>query len=102
MFKPKTPFIGRLENSSGEWIRTTDLRVMSKNPKSVLFVRRALQISQPNERWFKFARHATVVNQYSYSSFFMSVRQVLFIDFIMLFLPYVWVAFIFTWAVRPP
>ena len=29
MFKPKTPKIGRLENSSGEWIRTTDLRVMS-------------------------------------------------------------------------
>jgi hypothetical protein len=29
MFKPKTPIAGRLENSSGEWIRTTDLRVMS-------------------------------------------------------------------------
>jgi hypothetical protein len=29
MFKPKTPISGRLENSSGEWIRTTDLRVMS-------------------------------------------------------------------------
>ena len=29
MFKPKTTISGRLENSSGEWIRTTDLRVMS-------------------------------------------------------------------------
>jgi hypothetical protein len=29
MFKPKTTITGRLENSSGEWIRTTDLRVMS-------------------------------------------------------------------------
>ena len=28
MFKPKTPISGRLENSSGEWIRTTGLRVM--------------------------------------------------------------------------
>jgi hypothetical protein len=28
---------GRLENSSGEWIRTTDLRVMSKDPESVPF-----------------------------------------------------------------
>ncbi len=45
MFKPKTPLIGRLENSSGEWIRTTDLRVMSQNPESVPFVRRVLQNS---------------------------------------------------------
>ena len=29
MFKPKTPISGRLENSSGAWIRTKDLRVMS-------------------------------------------------------------------------
>jgi hypothetical protein len=29
MFKPKTPQIGRLENSSGARIRTWDLRVMS-------------------------------------------------------------------------
>ena len=29
MFKPKTTISGRLDNSSGEWIRTTDLRVMS-------------------------------------------------------------------------
>jgi hypothetical protein len=28
MFKPKTTITGRLENSSGEWIRTTGLRVM--------------------------------------------------------------------------
>ncbi len=29
MFKPKTTITGRLENSSGARIRTTDLRVMS-------------------------------------------------------------------------
>ncbi len=45
MFKPKTTISGRLENSSGEWIRTTDLRVISQNPESVSFVRRALQNS---------------------------------------------------------
>ena len=32
MFKPKTPISGRLENSSGAWIRTKDLRVMSGKP----------------------------------------------------------------------
>ena len=45
MFKPKTTISGRLENSSGEWIRTTDLRVMSNAPESVPFVRRVLQNS---------------------------------------------------------
>jgi hypothetical protein len=32
MSKQKTTISGRLENSSGEWIRTTDLRVMSDFP----------------------------------------------------------------------
>ena len=36
--------------SSGDTIRTYDLRVMSQNPESVQFVRRALQISRPDER----------------------------------------------------
>jgi hypothetical protein len=62
MFKPKTPISGRLENSSGEWIRTTDLRVMSKDPESVPFERRVMQISQTDERWFTIARNATVVD----------------------------------------
>ncbi|KAF0106601.1 MAG: hypothetical protein FD147_2490 [Chloroflexi bacterium] len=48
MFKPKTPISGRLDNSSGERIRTSGLRVMSQNPESVPFVRRALQIRQPD------------------------------------------------------
>ena len=65
MFKPKTTISGRLENSSGEWIRTTDHRVMSKDPESVPFVRRVLQISQTDERWFTIARNATVVDRYS-------------------------------------
>ena len=66
--------------SSGEWIRypfgtlTTDLRVMSKNPESVPFVRRVLQTSQTGERWLLLARHAAIpqgddeVDQYAYSS----------------------------------
>jgi hypothetical protein len=45
MFKPKTTIAGRLENSSGDQIRTEDLRVMSNAPESVPFVRRVLQIS---------------------------------------------------------
>jgi hypothetical protein len=81
MFKPKTTISGRLENSSGEWIRTTDLRVMSKDPESVPFVRWVLQISQTEERWFTLARHATIVDRYSYSSLFTWVRQVIFPDF---------------------
>ena len=76
MFKLKTTISGRLENSSGEWIRTTDFRVMSKNPESVPFVRRVLQFIQTDERWFLLARHAAVVNRYSYSCPFTWVRQV--------------------------
>ena len=84
MFKPKTTISGRLGNSSGEWIRTTDLRVMSQNPESVPFVRRALQNSRPDELWSMIAGHAAVpqgddiVNRYSYSICFAWVRQVLF------------------------
>ncbi len=78
MFKPKTPLIGRLENSSGGAIRTHDLRVMSQNPESVPFVRRALQISRPDELWYTFAGHAAVANRYSYSICLTWVRQVMF------------------------
>jgi hypothetical protein len=45
MFKPKTPISGRLKNSSGDWIRTTDLWVMSKDTESVPFVRQVLQFT---------------------------------------------------------
>ena len=67
--------------SSGEWIRTTDLRVMSQNPESVPFVRRALQISRPDELWSTLAGHAAVANRYSYSICFTWVRQVMFFSF---------------------
>jgi hypothetical protein len=59
---------------------TTDLLVMSKDPESLPFVRRVLQtlapaasagISQTDERWFTFARNATVVDRYSYSHLLM-------------------------------
>jgi len=80
MFKPKPPISGCLGNSSGEWIRTTDLRVMSKNPESVPFVRQVMQISQTDERWFLLARHAAVVDRFAYSSPFTWVRQVSFLE----------------------
>ena len=82
MFKPKTPISGRLGNSSGGWIRTNDLRVMSQEPKSVLFVRRALHFSQTGERWFWLARHAAIADRCAYSSLFTWVRQVFFADFL--------------------
>jgi len=48
---------------SEAWIRTKDLRVMSKDPESGPFVRWALQISQTDERWFLLALHAAVVDR---------------------------------------
>jgi hypothetical protein len=53
---------------------------MSKNPESVPFVRRVLQISQTGERWFLLAGHATVVDRCAYSSPLTWVRQVLSSD----------------------
>jgi hypothetical protein len=50
---------------------------MSNAPESVPFVRRVLQISIPEERCFTLNRHAAVVDQYAYSIFFTSGRQVL-------------------------
>jgi hypothetical protein len=59
---------------------------MSNAPESVPFVRRVLQtlapaasagVSQTDERWLLLARHATVVDRYSYSSPFTWVRQVI-------------------------
>jgi hypothetical protein len=46
MFKPKTTIAGRLENSSGVWIRTKDLRVMREKPDFGNFDRITMQISQ--------------------------------------------------------
>jgi len=86
--------------SSGEWIRTADLRVTLApsavwvkilNPchwnvprKGQGFVRRILQtlapaastgVSQTDERWFLLARHAAVVDRCAYSNPFTWVRQ---------------------------
>jgi hypothetical protein len=86
MFKPKTPISERPDYSSGGWIRTTnDLRVMSKIPESVPFVRRVMQISQTDEPWFLLARHAAIpqgddlADRCAFSSLFTRVRQVLFL-----------------------
>ena len=51
-----------------------DLRVMSKDPESVIFVRRVLQISQTGERWFTLARHAAIADRYADSIPFTWVR----------------------------
>src|SRR5690606_26123611 len=100
--KPKTTTAGRLGNSSGEWIRTTDLRVMSQNPESVPFVRRALQISRPDELWSTLAGHAAVANRYSYSICFTWVRQVLFLAFLHSSFQFNLFKSIFSWGMRPP
>jgi len=78
----KDTFSGVFDLGSGGAIRTHDLRVMSKDPESVPFVRRVMQISQTDERWFTIARNATVVDRYSYSSLFTWVRQVIFFEFL--------------------
>ena len=88
--------------SSGEWIRTTDLRVMSQNPESVPFVRRALQISRPDELWSTLAGHAAVANRYSYSICFTWVRQVLFLAFLHSSFQFNLFKSIFSWGMRPP
>ena len=88
--------------SSGEWIRTTDLRVMSQNPESVPFVRRALQISRPDELWSTLARHAAVANRCSYSICFTWVRQVLFLAFLHSSFQFNLFKSIFSWGMRPP
>ena len=49
MFKPKTPISGRFVNSSGEWIRTTDLRVMSNAPGAP---RKAWHFFQGESPWW--------------------------------------------------
>ena len=102
MFKPKTTITGRLENSSGGAIRTHDLRVMSQNPESVPFVRRALQISRPDELWSTLAGHAAVANRYSYSICFTWVRQVLFLAFLHSSFQINLFKSIFSWGMRPP
>jgi len=98
--KEKRPF-GRFI-SSGEPIRTTDLRVMSQNPESVPFVRRALQISRPDELWSTLAGHAAVANRYSYSICFTWVRQVLFLAFLHSSFQFNLFKSIFSWGMRPP
>jgi hypothetical protein len=81
MFKPKTPISGRLENSSGEWIRTTDLRVMREKPDFGIIDRKTMQISESNELRFYCVKQTVVANQHSYSMPFGGRSQVLFRQF---------------------
>lgn len=79
MFKPKTPISGRLGNSSGEWIRTTDLRVMREKPDFGNFDRITTQISQLYVLRFRRPKQAAVGCQFSYSMPFGGESQVCFI-----------------------
>jgi hypothetical protein len=69
MCKPKTHLSGRWEKGGGERNRTTDLWGKRKNPESVPFVQRVVQISQIIERWFPFAGHTAAVDRYVHSFF---------------------------------
>jgi hypothetical protein len=102
MLKPKTTISGRLGNSSGERIRTTDLRVMSQNPESVPFVHRVLQISRPYELRSMLAGHAAVANRCSYSICLTWVRQVLFLAFLHSSFQFNVFKSVFSWGMRPP
>lgn len=75
---------------------------MSQNPESVPFVRRALQISRPDELWSRLAGHAAVANRYSYSICFTWVRQVLFLAFLHSSFQFNLFKSIFSWGMRPP
>jgi len=65
-------------------------------------VRRVLQISQTDERWLLLARHAAVVDRYSYSICFSWVRQVLFLAFLHSSFQFNLFKSIFSWGMRPP
>ena len=62
MFKPKTTISGRFGNSSGEWIRTTDLRVMREKPKFANFDRKTLQFSKLCELRFRQPKQSAIGN----------------------------------------
>ena len=62
MFKPKTPISGRLENSSGGWIRTNDLRVMREKPGSGTVDLQTRHFSELNVRWFRRPSQTAVAN----------------------------------------
>ena len=81
MFNPKTTISGRLENSSGEWIRTTDLRVMREKPDFGNFDRITTQISQLYVLRFRLPKQSAVGNKSSYSKSFSGGSQVLFCYF---------------------
>ena len=81
MFKPKTTITGRLENSSGEWIRTTDLRVMREKPDFGNIDRITTQISQLYVLRFRRPIQSAVGNKCSYSKSLSGGSQVLFCCF---------------------
>ncbi len=79
MFKPKTPISERLENSSGAWIPTKDLRVMREKPDFGTVDLKTTQFSELNGLRFRRVKQTAVVNKYSYSNPFAGGSQVLFL-----------------------
>jgi hypothetical protein len=75
---------------------------MSQNPESVPFVRRALQISRPDELWSMLAGHAAVANRCSYSICLTWVRQVLFLSFLHSAFQFNVFKSVFSCGMRPP
>ena len=91
MFKPKTPISavfaspkggierdGRLDNSSGAWIRTKDLRVMREKPDFGNFDRITMQISQLYVLRFRRLKQSAIGCQFSYSMPFGGESQACF------------------------
>jgi len=66
---------------SGEWIRTTDLRVMREKPDFGNFDRITTQISQLYVLRFRLPKQSAVGNKSSYSKSFSGGSQVLFCYF---------------------
>ena len=76
MFKPKTTITGRLENSSGEPIRTTDLRVMRVEPEIVTFDLRVRVFYEPCVRWFRRATQTSVALFYIIADRFSFFQEI--------------------------
>jgi len=71
----------RFSLGSGEWIRTTDLRVMREKPDFGNFDRITTQISQLYVLRFRRPKQSAVVYKFSYSKSFSGGSQVLFCYF---------------------
>ena len=68
-FKSKTTISDRFIISSGEWIRTTDIRVMSKNPESLPFMQRVIQTLARSSKMYQSTEPANAGFFFTWSGF---------------------------------